>query len=123
MIEYIVYHAREKDDKQKYKVNLYQKKPEQDLDLELALKIYNATSNAEQTIDWNGFKLFCELYYVEDVKLFSEYMIIIKSTIANFDEIYKNKCNTDSVSSLSKYIADNSKKKGGVDGKTRNKNR
>lgn len=122
LVEYLVFNARVKQDKTKYSINIYTEKPKQNIDFDLALKIYNAISNNEQSIDWSGFQILCDMYDVEDSKIFAEYIMTIKTTIANFDEIYQNKCSNDKVASLQKYVNDNNKKKK-INDRSKNKNR
>lgn len=81
------------------------------MELDLALKIFNDITDYNQSIDWVGFKLMMDLYDIENVKDFVEYITIIKETINNFDKIYDNKINTPEVKQVQALI-DSMKYKG-----------
>jgi len=81
------------------------------LELDLALKIFNDITDYNQSIDWVGFKLMMDLYDIENVKDFIEYITVIKETINNFDKIYDNKINTPEVKQV-QAIIDSMKYKG-----------
>lgn len=54
----------------------------------------------------------CEVYQIDNVIDFVDYMSIIKQTINNFDEIYYNKTNTDEVIMAKQLIESLNNKKG-----------
>lgn len=81
------------------------------MELDLALKIFNDITDYNQSIDWVGFKLMMDLYDIENVKDFIEYITVIKETINNFDKIYDNKINTPEVKQVQALI-DSMKYKG-----------
>jgi hypothetical protein len=55
-------------------------------------------------ISWTGFDFWIMRYDIENVFDFMDYMIIIKETISNFDNIYDEKINSSGVKSLQGVI-------------------
>ena len=97
--------AFKNDQKSIYRnVNIYDKQPEQDLELDLAVRIYNDISDINHSVDWNGFKLMMDVYDIENIKCFVDYISIIKETINNFDRIYHEKTNTPEVQQMNSLI-------------------
>lgn len=66
----------------------YQKIDYQD---EIVIEIYNKVVRPiDNSIDWNGFFIWCELKYVEDIELTSELIIIIRNEYNNFEKNKEN---------------------------------
>lgn len=84
---------------------------EPNLDFDLALRIFNDISNENHIIDWYGFTLMIDIYEIDNIKEFYDYICIIREVVTNFDSIFDEKTNNKQVQELKHFIETNRKKK------------
>lgn len=70
----------------------------------MAIRIFNDCSNEYHVVNWQDFQFLCDIHDIEDIKEFYEYICVIRETVANFDDIYDNKTNTDEVKATKAFI-------------------